>query len=270
MDNRAVRLDRDGSVLIVTLDRPEARNAINRAMHRELAQLVQSLRAGSDGVANAGAIVLTGKGTAFSAGGDLDLIGSYAESAWVAGLQLADESLMLVRDFLSIRPPVVAAVNGDAYGLGATLALLCDVVVMADEAVIADTHVKVGIVPGDGGTVLWPALLGPAKAKELLMTGGRVRAGEAERLGLVNRVVAREEVLTTAMEIAKDLAAGPRQAIAWTKQLINGALLRECVSHLPFALSLETASLMHPDVVEGITAIKEGRRPLWPSSRGEE
>ncbi|HEY4333606.1 MAG TPA: enoyl-CoA hydratase/isomerase family protein [Ilumatobacteraceae bacterium] len=250
-----------GDVLVVTLNRPDARNAVNRAMHDELLQLLVALRS-LEGV---GAVVLTGAGKVFCAGGDVEMIDGFAAGGWSAATRLAEESLTLVRDFLTVRPPVIAAVNGHAMGLGATLALLCDIVVMADDAMIADTHINVGIMPGDGGTALWPALVGPARAKELLMTGDSVKAADAERIGLVNHVVHRAEVVSTAMTIATRLASGPRQAIAWTKQAVNAAIIRDCSLQMPLSLALESQTLMQPDLQEGLAAFRERRAPNWPS-----
>lgn len=114
-----------------------------------------------------------------------------------------EQGIALVREFLSVRPPVVVALNGGATGLGATLALLGDSIVMADSARIADTHVKVGIVAGDGGTLLWLSRVGMARAKEFLLTGDMVDAQTALTMGLVNRVVPKDEVLDTALGLGR-------------------------------------------------------------------
>ena len=131
-------------------------------------------------------------------------------------------------------------------GLGATMALLCDVVVVGESTKIADTHVRAGIVAGDGGTLIWPAVLGPARAKELLMTGRGLPATEAERVGRVNHVVPDAEVTDRALAIAMELAAGPRQAIAWTKQVVNNSLLREAMAQLPRASASRLARCSNP------------------------
>ena len=139
----------------------------------------------------------------------------------------------MCHEFLRIRPPVISAINGPAVGFGAALALLADIVYMAEDAIIADTHVKMGIVAGDGGALLWPALMGPSRAKEFLLTGDKLDAATAHQLGLVNHVVPGDRLLQDAMEMARRLAQGARHAIAWTKQLVNLPLIRAADYLLP-------------------------------------
>ena len=127
----------------------------------------------------------------------------------------------MARNILAVRIPMVAAINGDAIGIGATISLFCDVVYMAETARIADPHVKAGMVAGDGGAVLWPLLMGPNRAKEFLMTGDLVTAQEADRLGLVNHVVPTDSVLDDAMAMARRLAEAPALAVRLNKRLVN-------------------------------------------------
>src|SRR5204863_5579789 len=121
---------------------------------------------------------------------------------------LRRDAKQMIWDLLDVELPIVAALNGPAVGLGASLALLCDVIFMADSATIADPHVRVGIVAGDGGTAIWPLVLGPARAKQYLLTGDAVSAAEAEQIGLVNRVVPAAELHQEALAFAHRLAAG--------------------------------------------------------------
>jgi enoyl-CoA hydratase len=252
--------DLPDGVVRVTLNRPEHRNAVSRLMHLELTDLLFCFREQSD----VGAVVLTGAGNAFCAGGDFALMEEFQRDDWRRTVRMLDEGVTLVREFLSLRPPLVAAVNGHAYGLGATLVLLSDLVVMSAEARLADTHVLAGLVAGDGGTLLWPQALGHARAKEFLLTGDPVDAATALGLGLVNRVVPPADVEPTAVELATRLSTGSRDAIAWTKQAINAALLREAAQHMPLALALEARSMTLPDHREGISAFRERRTPQWP------
>jgi enoyl-CoA hydratase len=250
-------------VLLVTLNRPDRMNAVHWDLHEEIVTLFDALSRTHD----LGAVVMTGAGRAFCAGGDLDLIERGRTDAPMRTRQLA-EGAKLVRDALAIRCPVVAAVNGPAVGLGATIALLADIVVMADSTFISDPHTQVGLVAGDGGTVLWPLLVGPSRAKEFLMLGTRIDAARAEALGLVNHVVPAEEVLPRAREIADQLALGPRGAIAGTKHAINAQLLRDAGEGLALSTSLEGESWVLDDIVEGVAAMREKRPPTWPSARG--
>ncbi len=270
-DFRSLKLERilleeaDNNVLNVTLNRPEQLNAVDWEMHGEIVSLYAALCASH----NLGAVVITGAGRAFCAGGDLEHISRGRTDANVRSAQLA-ESVRLVREALSIRCPVIAAVNGPAVGLGATIALLADIVVMAESAFLSDPHTQVGLVAGDGGTILWPLLIGPSRAKEFLMLGSRIGANQAYDLGLVNHVVADDEVQARAQEIANHLALGPREAITGTKLAVNAQLLRAVGEGMPLAISLEGLSWVHDDIVEGVAATREKRVPTWPSTQGAE
>jgi enoyl-CoA hydratase len=164
---------------------------------------------------------------------------------------------------------VISAVNGPAVGLGATIALLSDIVVMAETAWISDPHTQVGLVAGDGGTLLWPLLVGPARAKEFLMLGTRIDAPRAEAMGLVNHVVPDAETLEKARAIATELATGPREAIAGTKQAINAQLLRDAGEGLALSTSLEGQSWVLDDILEGVASVREKRPANWPTARAK-
>jgi enoyl-CoA hydratase len=249
-------------VLVATLNRPEARNAIDHVLRRELRELLTEV----SGAPEVGAIVLTGAGKAFCAGGDVGMMNDFRAADWRERARNLENGLETLRLLLSVHQPVIAAVNGAATGLGATIALSCDLIVMAERATLADTHVKVGIVAGDGGTVLWPNALGHAKAKQYLLTGKPMAAAEAERMGLVNEVVPSDELLARAREIAAELANGPRFAIEWTKQAINVGLIKQLYEQLPLSLAQEARTFEQPDMDEGLRAFAERRDPTWPSA----
>jgi enoyl-CoA hydratase len=158
---------------------------------------------------------------------------------------------------------VLCAVNGYAMGLGANFALLTDVVVAARSATFADTHVRMGIGAGDGGQVIWPLLMGVNRAKYFLMTGDRVSAEEAERLGLVNFVVEDQDLMTKALEIGERLARGPGRAIAASKVPINKYLQMVSNLVLPLSLSLEGANMGTADAREAAQAFREKREPKF-------
>jgi enoyl-CoA hydratase len=176
---------------------------------------------------------------------------------------MAHEGARIVDDLLACSKPVIAAVNGYAMGLGATIALLCDVVVAARSAIFADTHVVMGIGAGDGGQVIWPLLMGVNRAKWHLMTGERVGAEEAERLGLVNRVVDDDALLPTALEMGQRLAAGPLQAISASKVPINQWIRAQAAQILPLSLALEEATMRSADAREAQQAFVEKRPPRF-------
>ncbi|MFN8558947.1 MAG: enoyl-CoA hydratase/isomerase family protein [Dehalococcoidia bacterium] len=147
-----IRVERDGDILILTMNRPDRLNAVNGVMHRELAHIFLDV----DRDQESNVVVLTGEGRAFCAGGDVGGMTSEAGSNMIQeGVRVRGEPHLIVETLLSVEKPVIAMVNGPAIGLGATIALLCDVVVAAEDARIGDTHVKVGLVAGDGGAVIW-------------------------------------------------------------------------------------------------------------------
>ncbi len=252
-----IQIDVTDGVATCTLNRPQAMNAVTRQMHKELETLFGQLSGDKD----VRAIVLTGAGRAFCAGGDVkEMDSTEVQDDRPAGI-FDSGARQLVTNLLSIEQPIVAAVNGVAVGLGATLALLCDVVFMAESARIGDTHVSIGLVPGDGGTVIWPLLIGPARAKEYLMTGDLIPAPEAERIGLVNHVVADDKVLDDAQAFAGRLADGPTMAIRFTKLAIQRTILQQSLQSMDVSLALETITGTSHDYTEATTAWSEKRTP---------
>jgi enoyl-CoA hydratase len=173
------------------------------------------------------------------------------------------EARQIVDNLLDCEKPVIGAVRGYAMGLGATIALLCDVVVASRGAVFADTHVRMGIGAGDGGQVIWPLLIGVNRAKYFLMTGDRIKAEEAQSMGLVNFVVDEEDVVEKAAEIADRLAAGPTVAISASKVPINKYIKMVSNLVLPLSLALEEASMKSADAAEAQQAFREKREPSY-------
>ncbi len=231
----------EDGVVVVTLNRPETLNAADQVLHAALTQVWEDVQQ-LDG---ARAVVLTGAGKAFSAGGDLGLLQRMVEDLDLRK-EVMDEAALLVRRLLAFPLPVVAAVNGAAVGLGCSLAGLCDLVVMAEEAFFADPHVSLGLVAGDGGALTWPLTIGPARAREWLLLGGRITAQEAQQAGLVNRVVPRDQVLTEARGLAARLAALPPQSLRETRRAIGSGVLANVEAHLDDLLAAETRSFDEP------------------------
>ena len=257
-DFTTLELARVGHVLRVTIDHPSsALNAVDEHLHHDLTALCAGLKRETE----ARAVVLTGRGRAFSAGGDF---------AWFPALQepgrleaLRREAKQLVWDLVDVEVPIVAAVNGHAMGLGASIALLCDVIFMADTATIGDPHVRVGIVAGDGGAAIWPLALGPARAKEYLLTGDPLTAAEAERIGLVNHVVPAAELDAQAMAFAARLAAGAPLAVRYTKLAVN-KLVKEALNvAFDTSTALELLTFHSEDHREALAALREKRPPVF-------
>jgi len=252
-----IEKDTDG-VAIVTLNRPEKRNAVNREMHQELENVFVDL-SNDDEVR---AVLLTGAGRAFCAGGDVEGMktGEFRPSGPATPFR---EVRRLIMNLLEVEQPIVAAVNGDGAGLGATIPLFCDVIVMAETARLADNHVRLGLVAGDGGVVIWPWLVGMARAKEYLLTGQWIDGREAERIGLVNYAVPQEQVLPRAMEIARRLAQGAPLAIRWTKFSLNKILRDHVNLALDSSMFLEAATMSSEDLGEAARAFFEKRKPKF-------
>jgi enoyl-CoA hydratase len=251
---RAIRIEkRDNGVVLATLNRPERRNAVDDAMHSELGQLPCD----ADTDRDVKVVVITGAGGAFCAGGD------FSGGLRPRGGQLWLEAARLVNNILDCRKPVLTAVNGYAMGLGATVALLGDVVFAARSAVFADTHVRMGIGAGDGGQLIWPLLLGVNRAKYYLMTGDRIPAAEAERLGLVNFVVEDDALMEQTLELADRLAAGPALAISASKVAVNQYMKMVSNLVLPLSLKLEEGTMASEDFREAVRAFAEKREPKY-------
>jgi enoyl-CoA hydratase len=254
----------DDNIATITLNRPERLNAINDQMHRELRDVWIDM--GRDDRVDV--IVLTGAGRAFCAGGDVKEMHT-ADEPYGGGRTkeplaiMAADARRLANEMLDVEQPIIAAVNGDAFGLGANIALLCDIVIIADDARIADTHVNVGLVAGDGGAVIWPILVGPHRAKEFLMRGTRLTGAEAANIGLVNRAVPRADVLSSAHELAAELAAGAPLAIRWTKYSVNKALKHAMNLVFDVSMAFELTSMKSADHREGIAALNEKRKPKF-------
>jgi enoyl-CoA hydratase/carnithine racemase len=191
-------------------------------------------------------VVLTGAGRAFSAGGSYeDFEGRRVDAARRRrSLRLARR---LADEMLEVAVPVVAAVNGPAVGLGCTVATLCDIVFIADDAFLADTHVSVALVAGDGGAVTWPAHTSLLRAKQYLLTGDRLAAAEALAIGLANFVVPRAEVVDQAVAFAHRLASQPPQAVQETKAILNQHLRANAVRTLGYGLAAESRSHDTPE-----------------------
>lgn len=214
-------LSRRERLLTIAFNRPDALNAFSAAMHIEMVKALHF--AAADPASDV--IVLTGSGRAFSAGGDLarmeEMIANPAEFD-----REAADAKRIVFSLLDIEKPIIARVNGHAIGLGATIALLCDVVFAAESAKIGDPHVKVGLVAGDGGAVIWPQLVGFGRAKEYLMTGALLPAKKAAEIGLINHAVPDSELDRRVDAFCDQLLAGATNAIRWTKTTVNLELRR--------------------------------------------
>ncbi len=256
-----IKVEVANKLATVTLNRPEAMNSTNPQMHAELEQVWVDLAED----AGINAILLTGAGRAFSAGGDVKAMAARygTEEGKQRTLTLSAGARRLIQNMLDVGQPIIGAINGDAMGLGATIALFCDVIVVSETARLADTHVKVGIVAGDGGAVIWPLLIGPARAKEFLMRGKIINGAEAAQMGLVNYAVPVEAVLPKAREIAQELADGATWAIRWSKLSVNKWLKDQVNLILDASLAYEMLTFHTDDHREAAQAFVDKRSPKF-------
>src|SRR5438270_1748591 len=252
----------DDAILTVTLDRPERRNAISPEMHAELTPLFR--RIAEDRAAKV--VILTGAGDkAFCVGADFGGMQENLDTnAYEDGIpRPMVGSAALVRAQLHAPQPIISAINGAAIGLGATMALFCDIPLMAAEARLADPHVNAGLVAGDGGAILWPMLMGLNRGKEFLLTGDLMGAEEAERLGLVNHVYPRAELLDAARALAARLAKGPQVAIQFNKRLANLELVDRVNRVIDASLAMEAITFTTADHREAVQSFLEKRPPTF-------
>ena len=257
-DYKTLVFARRGRVLEITMNRPEKLNAVDEAMHEELARVF--VDASNDPESDI--VVLTGTGRAFSSGGDIDWMQKMIDQP-ASFEKTAREGKQIVYSLLDCEKPVIAKLNGHATGLGATIALFCDVIFAAETAKIGDPHVSVGFVAGDGGAVIWPQLIGYARAKEYLMTGDLMTASQAASIGLINHAVAPAELDERVQQFADRLAAGAIKAIRWSKMSANIGLKQLAHSIMDASLAYEAMSNVTRDHQEAVNAFREKRSPAF-------
>ncbi|MGH2538294.1 MAG: enoyl-CoA hydratase/isomerase family protein [Candidatus Promineifilaceae bacterium] len=251
---------REPHIVWLTLNRPEALNAADRRLHTELVEVWATLE--RDPWAHVA--VVTGAGRAFSAGGDLQWVqAAYREPEEIG--HILEEARDLVYNLARFSKPLVSAINGPAVGAGLVVGLLADISIAAESARLGDGHVRMGVAAGDHAAIIWPLLCGLAKSKYYLLTGEFVSGREAERIGLVSLCVPDEELLDRALAVASRLAAGPRQAIRYTKRALNQWLL-QAGPIFDHSLALEMLGFYSEDMLAGVEALREKRRPRFPSS----
>ena len=251
---------RDHGVVLLTLDNPGKLNATDATMHARLARVFREL----DDDESVRAIVVTGAGDAFSAGGDLtwiaEQVGDYGQT-----LRVMREAGDIVRTMIDCDTPIVSAINGVAVGAGLAVALMADISVIAEDARLSDGHLRLGVGAGDHAVAIWPLLCGMAKAKYYLLTADFVDGREAERIGLVSKAVPAADVLPTALSIAERLARGPQDATRLTKRALNH-WLRQALPAFEASLAYEMLNFLGPDAAEGLAALQEKRRPTFGGS----
>ncbi|NBC19657.1 MAG: enoyl-CoA hydratase/isomerase family protein [Alphaproteobacteria bacterium] len=250
------KFSREGRVLTAIISGANPVNGVDGPMHDELAQVFTDLQRDS----HSDIIILTAEGRAFCAGGDFDWFqqqiddpSNFRAIAW--------DAKRIVMSILEMEKPILCKLNGAAAGLGATIALLCDIIIADEAAKIGDPHVKVGLVAGDGGALIWPQLIGYAKAKELLMTGDLLTAQEAKDLGLVNYAVPQEQLDAKVGELVAKLQGNPKWAVRWTKSVTNIPLRALAAQLMDASVGWESVSNALDDRREAVKASMEKRKP---------
>jgi enoyl-CoA hydratase len=258
----AILIHREGNVHVVTFNRPERLNALDLATHDLLVETLRRV----DQDPESRAILVTGNGKAFCAGGDLKAaqdrggayLGNLVGRPWVHS-----HGREIIHTVLGMEKPTVAMVNGAAAGLGANLALLLDASVVDEDAVIGDTHVRAGLVAGDGAAVIWPLLVGPNRAKEFLMTSRMITGRDAAQMGLVNAAVPKHELRDRAFGLAQQFADQAPYAAMATKAIINQYLWMMTNMLLDIGLAWEHLSQQMDDCGEAVDAWVSKRPPLF-------
>jgi enoyl-CoA hydratase len=239
---------------LITLNRPQALNALNAQMMRDMCDALQAL----DADANVGAIVVTGSAKAFAAGADIKEMQALTFEEINAADGFAGWEAVT-----RIRKPIIAAVAGYALGGGCELAMMCDLIIAAEDAQFGQPEITLGIIPGIGGTQRLARAVGKAKAMDLCLTGRRMGAEEAERSGLVARVVPADKLVEEAMAMARVIAAMPRAAVAMAKEAVNRAQELPLAEGVRFERRSFHALFATHDQKEGMAAFVEKRKPQF-------
>ncbi|MCW8158369.1 enoyl-CoA hydratase/isomerase family protein [Stutzerimonas kunmingensis] len=257
-DYTTMKFERRGRVLNVTFNQPEKLNSFAGPSHTELSWLFYDLVEDKE----SDIIVLTGAGRAFSAGGDIEYM-QWLHDNPAEFYRCVREAKRIVNGMLECDKPIICKVNGDAIGLGSTVAVFSDIIFAADTARFGDPHNNVALISGDGGQIMWPYLMGYARAKHYLFTGEKLSAAEAERFGLINKAMPAAELNDYVDAYADKLAAMPVQSLRWSKTTINVPLRQMAASMMDVGMAYENISSQHPDHVEAIAAFREKRKPVF-------
>jgi 2-(1,2-epoxy-1,2-dihydrophenyl)acetyl-CoA isomerase len=254
-------VERRGGVLLLTMNRPEALNALMPSMTDEMRRTVEDAVTDSD----VRALVITGAGRAFSAGGDVKNMAAQTGRRTPNDVRrrIREGTGPLIMAIATIEKPVVAAVNGLAYGGGFSIAMACDIVYAARSARFAQAFVKRGLVPDTGSTWFLPRLIGPWRARELMFTGEPVDAERASALGLVNRVCDDATVLDEAIALAEKLAAGPTMAIGMIKTLVSEGMRGDLRQAIDAEADAQGIAMESEDFREGVAALLDKRDPAF-------
>src|SRR3984957_14409103 len=245
----------DDGILLITINRPDVLNATNARLHWELSRVWRDI----DDDPETNVVIITGKGRAFSAGGDLDMIETMKNNHANIS-QAMREAGDIVYNIVNCEKIIISAINGVAVGAGLAVALLADITIASESMRITDGHLRLGVAAGDHAVILWALLCGMAKAKYYLLTADFIDGKEAERIGLVSKCVPSDQLMDKAFEVARKIARGPQQAARLTKRSLNN-WLKTFGPHFDASLAFEMLGFFSEDLKEGVNALKEKRQP---------
>lgn len=254
MDFKNLLLKREGNIGILSFNRPKVLNALNTSVLEELETAIDQINIEEDIYV----LIITGEGKAFVAGAD---ISEMKDKTAIEGRTFGELGLRIFRKIELMEKPVIAAVNGFALGGGCELAMSCDIRIAGEKAKLGQPEVSLGITPGFAGTQRLPRLVGTAKAKELIFTGNMINAVEAERIGLVNKVVAQEELMEEALKMAKKIAANGQIAVKYSKAAINRGINCDLDTAIEIEKDLFGLCFSTEDQKEGMSAFLDKRKP---------
>ena len=261
-DYQHLVIEKKDGIAVLTINRPESLNSTNFRLHYELSKIWLDIADDPE----VRVAVITGAGRAFSAGGDFDVVEKSMGNLDVVSNTMK-EARDIVHNMINCDKPIISAINGVAVGAGLAVALLADISIASEKARFTDGHTRLGVAAGDHAAVIWPLLVGMAKAKYYLLTCDMLDAKEAERIGLISMVLPHDEVMPKAMEVATKLANGAQQAIRWTKHSLNQWLRAAAHTAFDYSLALEMLGFFGEDIGEGLNAVKERRTPVFPSAQ---
>lgn len=244
--------EKEESIATITFNRPEAMNSLNMQTRAEFAVAVKDVEEDEE----IKVLILTGSGKSFVAGSDIKEFNATTPFA-------AHNIVRLGSIVEKLNKPVIAAVNGFCLGGGCEIAMACDLIIASEKAKFGQPEINLGIIPGGGGTQRLQRLIGVCRAKELIYTGDIIRADEADRIGLVNRVVAMDELIPTAKEIAAKIASKSSAALKLAKQAINKGMQTSLQDGLDYEYEMYGLALSLEDKAEGVSAFLEKRKPKF-------
>jgi enoyl-CoA hydratase len=252
MSFQNILLEKEDGIATITFNRPDALNALNNQTRAEFYSAMKDVAADDD----IKVVILTGAGRAFVAGSDIKELKQTtpldAHNIYRLGMVVE-----------KMEKPVIAAVNGFALGGGCEIVMACDIIIASDKARFGQPEINLGIIPGGGATQRLPRLVGVCKAKELILTGDIIKAEEAEKIGLVNRVVPGENLMVAAKEIAQKIAAKSRATVRLAKDVINKGMQTSLEMGLDYEREIYSLCLTLEDKEEGINAFIEKREPQF-------